>query len=94
MALMLTCKVLLLLGLKYDSNACCFLPYTHLPLTEVWAKAAMNDDVPGIKSPVRSPMDIKAALANSVRVQSGGSLKQLALPKRALKLGMHQAFFA
>lgn len=56
---------------------------------EVWAKAAMNDDVQGIKSPVRTPVDIKAALANSVRVQSGGSLKQLALSRRALQLAMN-----
>jgi hypothetical protein len=37
---------------------------------------------------VRTPDDIKAALGNSLRIQSGGSLKQLALSTRALKLGM------
>ena len=44
----------------------------------------MPADAVGAKAQVRTPDDIKSGLQSNARVQSGGSLAQLALEIRAL----------
>ena len=61
-------------------------PVSHL-LFEAWAETSLAAHGEGIRCPLRSSQDIKQALANKSLIQTGGSLKNLDMVKRALNLG-------
>ena len=61
-------------------------PASHL-LFEAWAETSLLAHGEGIRCPLRSPQDIKEALGNKSLIQTGGSLKNLDMGKRALNLG-------
>ena len=77
----------LILGVDWSLSLLSHVCIISIHQVQAWAKTAMPADAVGAKAQVRTPDDIKSGLQSNARVQSGGSLAQLALEIRALWLG-------